>query len=624
MSKIRLGIDFGSTYTYIYSIDESVDKIDRNINDHRDSGLYEGRAGIPTLLGTDKNENTVVGINAVNCYTYEDVSLKDRLRDLFNNSSDDDTVVDDITTFFRVLIEGIGINTRDVCSVVCGIPASTPIDWQSTDETGMTQSIYITNMEEIFNNVFGNNSGHIDCKFIEEPVLAYLGARKKGLINDEGDILVVDLGGGTNDFAYITNDGSGKPIVKVSPLGGKGPAGKEIDNCIKTAVIDAFKDYYVFDKDKIKNSIKRAKEYVFGDGKNYRTGTIPAKDKNDHEKDVDINLMYGNSAGESVFDMKKCQMLKGKFSSIAKRVIQFCEECANAPEIKNFTNFKYVLFVGGCSRIYPLTELIESELNKYMSQYGCNPEYIHIKESKEDQNSPIGEVTLNNSNAVAYGALFYDEIEFGSGAGRVNVEGWQFGIHDKWIDLKFKDEPDFSGGYSCWFTVGYDIESNYQNTNKDKHTIQFLEKDSEGIKNIPIYDSDRINAPEPDHSWLVNLGKKKCMYFKLKHGKTNIPVHTPYHIKLPDEINDIRLIFTYTKNRHMWIFIFARDGDNNEFDLIKNIDIDQTYIYGIMVKQELDDASTDVIEGKEVKGRREKLSNEKKYNFLKEYQNGNK
>ena len=584
---LKLGIDFGSTYTYIFSMDEKGE-----INDYRQflHDIYDGTAGIPTQMVRD-NGKVKIGAQAVEERRANDVVLKDGIRNLFADEHDGcgrtvrrsriEASKRDTVSFFRELFNKMQIKSKDVGQIVCGMPATTATDNEvkTTSDIGTDVLTYSSTMEEIFAEVFADNWNKI------EPVLACAGAIQDKLFTDGGDILVVDLGGGTNDFAYIKQT-NGKYNVEAC-RGGKGPGGNSHDGTIQEQLQHRFGQDN-FSTSASRKSIKVAKEIVFKgeekeiDGvvvKQYGIGIVASKDI-----EKAIKLTYDNNIEDLHQDLKE---LDFGFNDVAYAVCDFCDD-------NDIRNINKVLFVGGCSNIEPFTEAIKGALdNKFEGQ---SLEYIYVKNGDS-----FDDIKMSNSNAVAYGALFYDSEQMPFNPDINRPTNWRFrvaGIRTN-VDLHFEVQNRFSKGYFSAIKVNILMEDNGDGTYE--HKIQFPNIYIES--NGELKPLQRRETKESDR-----------FHFSLHNNGKILPARGSYSIPLKQGKNSIVIITVHTKHSQCFTFVFNGKGDY-EFPMLKNYKIDpgRTYIRGI-------------IDGEDYikMGKYKKLNTDNIKQILEDYSNGDK
>lgn len=599
MSKLKLGIDFGSTYTYIFSMDDKW-----KIEDYRDRlhDEYDGSAGIPTKVFHNGSE-VVIGAQAVeNRPRNNSESIKDSLRSIFvgeeenegreisKEDKSDETerslikrAKKNAVAFFNALFTRMGVEAADIESIVCGIPAPTVVKRSGhSQDTGTDRMTYSSTIQEIFAEVFKDFKDDwkkIQFECIEEPILACVGAIKDGLICEDDNVLVIDLGGGTNDFAYVKQQSNGKYKYKVEACrGGHGPGGNLYDKYIQEELNNNSRFEGDFNSAKCWKSIKVAKELVF---KKYDEGQkkdFPIVTPSDTEKTV--KLTYNESIDDIHLDI--ATLLNESFADVADEVKDFCEQEINEDDRSKINK---VLFAGGCSHIGPLTDMIEQCLNQYFKR---ELTYVHIKDDYGI------ETTLSNSNAVAYGALFYKDIGIEINEAITKPSGWQFKVSNQKVEL----ELEFLNHSTCgWFTC---------------LPVKVMLKTYAGGYQQVI----KIEGMPEIVKW-TQTSKVKFMFrfwlFKdsmIKEDRKRLPKNGSYGITLEEGINRLKIFIVHTINFQFFVFIFNGKGNYTGFRLWPYVALDKTHVRCLM------DGENYV--------RNKKLKSEEIKKILEDYSNGEK
>ena len=230
MGRIQIGIDFGSTYTYVYMMETGSNSLQRV----GEQVLYENQAGIPTKIGkytdSDGSLRTSIGMMAqyrflndkltrASQHTFERRNLKRSLREeysLENPTGEQErqfqTDKEDITEFFRQIFHGTDENFRgridEVEKIVFGCPAPTPEDaGDESEDQGVTDELsYSAQLKEILQEIFPNLSSDAIIPY-PEPVLAGFAIIRSQLSEGpfpDGTYLFVDLGGSTNYYTILS------------------------------------------------------------------------------------------------------------------------------------------------------------------------------------------------------------------------------------------------------------------------------------------------------------------------------------------------------------------------------------------------------------------------------------
>ena len=244
---MKLGIDFGSTYTYIYTYTNSGELKDVCELNLANTCCVVG-AGIPTMIEREGGQ-IKIGKQVEKAEDKKEVEkaedkkgllLKDRFRRHYlpncKNDINYEDLIKDTIAFFNEIIRLAGINKRTVSEVVFGLPVTAA--WEEANKkagkNGVEKISYASDMiKDVFSKVFPG----VFVQYLEEPILAGMSELSSDdTITEKDIVLVADFGGGTNDFALIQKKKNGKWHVIKTFGGGGGFAGRDLDVAIQKEI----------------------------------------------------------------------------------------------------------------------------------------------------------------------------------------------------------------------------------------------------------------------------------------------------------------------------------------------------------------------------------------------------
>ena len=532
-----------------------------------DRGIYEGQKGIPTKLGKTASGEIVIGdeVNRGNC-----VPVISRGRDLksalraacWHENNDDNFIEEDIieakenveiflTALFqsefqrdnKLLEDNYTQFVNEVDRIIFGAPALTV----GNERDGTDPYNYANCLKDILCKIFPKAY----ATPIYEPRLA---GQSLGILwndNFEGNVLVIDLGGGTNDFSVISLK-NGKIDLVAPTVGGAGPGGNKFDALIK--------DYFTEVGNEITNAnvdstIKLLKEGVFcapykpkstGEGCNSKYGEFKFTGRSANELIITYDSIRH---GANYVDLK--DILFKSFEKVAEKVLAYWK-CYISGKVE----INRIFFVGGGARIHPLRELIVKKINgKYKTNYSCD--YFG-----EKLNSHVGEMDeINCSNIVARGAINFEGI----------VErpiGFKFAFNKNYqYDIEFLNTTtqNYNNGYFCTLQLRCSFKEETDNINGGRlyYKLSMLLYDEKGNK---------LSASPCERSFLQ---KRIYFYFKIEHG-TRVP-HSSFSISLDKvgldvagEIYNILIHLSYNRNGDFYaLFLPCGDDDTPLYPDIK-------------------------------------------------------
>lgn len=395
--------------------------------------------------------------------------------------------------FFKCILQNEKDKLSDVDCIACGMP-SDELDLNCPDIRDYEHKLRKGILGFINTDILELNLDDSCLLLREEPILAGISYFKSypGTLRKNDVVLVIDIGGGTSDFALFNVDDvkvvDGKTNAKITRIASKGnasPAGDEFNKAMADCVNKKYPNVYSLDKEDYKaEPVSNAKESLFlsefssriGYFKNvYSKYTLDDKLSEwpcEYTESEILNLfnlrgrrttLTNNTNGPNikykiVYDKNHCAGLEGdgfgepwtqeevieigsKFEELyevlASRVKKFLKDYV---ELEYRNNINKVLFVGGSCRI--------PELRDYICKHGgimkdrCNDEDNSVQTYFLEAES---KAKLSCSNAVALGAAYdaYDAVNNRLEAARLgpNIDIRNtLVVPELWI--KFWKEPD--------------------------------------------------------------------------------------------------------------------------------------------------------------------------------------
>lgn len=443
--KHIIGIDFGTAYTYIVACKEILENGVKKLTAFkRLTPFGDYKTGTRSLLERNEAGELAVpkekkdgGQIKVKDRLFKSVIGKSDTKDDFAEYVDADYEVSkdpeqvkshpDTTTYFELLFSEILKNEakylQDVESVefIIGTPPG-------------YKKAYAEELKRCVKNGFLRarkryNSASVKLKSAcyPEPVLAgyaWLGKDKteSGLKNNE-DCLVVDIGAGTVDFAFLTRTNN---VINAKKFDDDGEGGKRIccsgtneneriagDDQDKAISKDYLEKYGIEisenDACKIKEGLHRSKRenesdeqyLVWKDGRNRISeegGILSFIGKN---PTLDKEPLKANE--KDIIDFGELQTGDTSLNSIYQRVAEVIDDYLSQYKI---LKGKKLLFIGGSSNVDKLKEIVCHKLDDNYGFKHCDTIALASEQSKEL------EIQLTHASAVAIGAcLAHDRDE---------------------------------------------------------------------------------------------------------------------------------------------------------------------------------------------------------------------
>lgn len=471
---VTLGIDFGTSYTFIVKKNSAgnIEVINESLYENFFGGYkpLTASSGIRTVIGyggknCSGDRKWVIGIevDAEICDKNICRGLKTKIRNVFkcrnrtyavNHGMQYVASIEDIPTdehfgcyfyesdgsrffmdaitlakafFYRALQEDDNYTTiQDVDRIIVGVPAD-----ELDRENGISSHDYNNCVvTKIFEEVKKVINKEVEVKIGSEPVLAANAYVKNHPDwSNVGDyILVVDIGGGTADFALIKRIEDGY-IQAVASKGGTNPAGEDFDMTLRELLqestgsefnenaIIATKErlFMPFSKYKLSNWLVGA-EAEDGYNDYCQSGRrIKIRDKNNQEYTVSFDANHDGGTPNCIHYVSKFQ---DQCNKLIKRIVSYVNDATNNLKGQrllegNSIPISSLMFVGGTCNMDLLREAIilglginQDIVTKEYTYNGTPIDYL-FWETRDSS-----EIKLTGSNMIAIGAAFHGEPIF--------------------------------------------------------------------------------------------------------------------------------------------------------------------------------------------------------------------
>lgn len=473
-----LGIDFGTSYSFIVKLSESDGKervelfgIDlyeaptsANAAVGDDASFYlKHSKGIRTWIALTNDGRWIVGKNnietALQNKTVSEENVCRNIKDLLRNCTSANDIsnksircgkwlnqqyysgIELTIEFFKGIVqsnkdkdEWFSVKTDDINMIVIGAPACEV----KIDERAKTDSyVYRANLtKEVLPGIceaLGLDPEQIKMSVWPEPILAGFAYRKLGAIGKEQDLgrtLVIDIGGGTSDFAIVENRNGKFSLFKQS-RGGRLPAGNTFNKNLREVIREQCK--VQIDNDDV---LEAAKEELFLSPyvpqfqpleteetdclenylKYYAHGRRCVVTKDGESYHVAFNkACLGDPESKNppaIWDTENG--FKKIYNAFSKRFLQFWDQITDSKKTPMEEMFQSVFFVGGTCAMFPL----RYRICKYL--LGLTPitenvgDYLYVTNWKRGENEvPVFFPELESgsylscSNTIALGAAYF-------------------------------------------------------------------------------------------------------------------------------------------------------------------------------------------------------------------------
>lgn len=471
-----LGIDFGTSYSFIVKLSESdgkerVELFGKDLYEAPrsanaavggDASFYlKHSKGIRTWIALANDGKWVVGKNnietALKNKTVSEENICRNIKDLLRNCTSANDIgnksgrcgkelnqqyysgIELTTEFFKEIVQSnednpISVETKDIEAVVIGVPACEVLIKEQAETDSYVYRANLT--EKVLPEIckaLGLDPNRIKMSVWPEPILAGFAYRKLGAIEKEQDLgrtLVIDIGGGTSDFAIVENRNGKFSLFKQS-RGGRLPAGNTFNKNLREVIREQCKVQIDNDDD-----LEAAKEELFLSPyapqfqpleteetdylenylKYYAHGRrcVVTKDRKSYY--VAFNkACLGDPEGEeptAIWDTEKG--FKKIYNAFSKRFLQFWNQITDSKKTPMEEMFQSVFFVGGTCAMFPL----RYRICKYL--LGLTPvtenvgDYLYVTQWKRGGNRvPVFFPELESgsylscSNTIALGAAYF-------------------------------------------------------------------------------------------------------------------------------------------------------------------------------------------------------------------------
>ena len=477
-----LGIDFGTSYTFIVKLSkqsgkEKVELFGKELYDKPTSLNVRGAdpdfylkhsKGIRTWIALDKKGRWIVGKESIeNALKNGGVQegnickdIKDLLRSCTSNDiSNQSTLCGKIFTlsngqekyysgielaneFFRAIVQKNQdslnpIVTDDIRAIVMGTPAC---DLSSSDKDFYE---YRGNLvSEVLPSICGSmglEAEKVKTRVWPEPVLAGFAYQKIAAVPD-GRTLVIDIGGGTSDFAIVERKRGKFSLFKKSQ-GGTLPAGATFNANLQTMIetkfgvtiaddaasLEALKEEMFlspysprFRSESLSTEgrLQRYFEYydhgrrgVVTQGEASYRVAFNESDLKGVPKDVGDGLHW-DKANTAIWNTE--EGFQSVFQTFSENFNEFWKEITDNGKLGSEDVFQSVFFVGGTSAMFPLRYRICRELLELEPITETHGSYRRVKGWERNRKEvPVifpeleSEFKLSFSNTIALGAAYF-------------------------------------------------------------------------------------------------------------------------------------------------------------------------------------------------------------------------
>lgn len=350
---MKLAIDFGSTFTYIYQIDDS-GKITRFSTENYYMDLKACYRGIPTNIGVGSKDSALWGdLNDTEKEMFQFGGLKQALR---NNKVNSNTDTDKIKKFFMQIFRNL--NRSGVSHVYLGTPACGE-DTDTNEE--YTQSSAVTEYENFINGIIKEIFPNAKITILREPEAAAYAACSAGIIEKDKNTMIVDIGGGTLDFSTIYWE-KNKPIISDAEYAGE-LGGDFFDNIVlygnnnfnERGIIQCYSGQ-IKSNQIIIRTLLAAKEMVL-DSDYLTNNKLSMKIFSDN---TELTAKYENNHNSFIDEQQKIlyfsPAIRYYANEIAEKIIDYISRKDHNLEIDS------ILCVGNGSCMQPLIDIVKSFL----------------------------------------------------------------------------------------------------------------------------------------------------------------------------------------------------------------------------------------------------------------------
>ncbi len=502
-----LGIDFGTSYSFIVKLSESdgkerVELFGKDLYEAPrsanaavggDASFYlKHSKGIRTWIALTNDGRWIVGKKnietALKNKTVSEENICRNIKDLLRNCTSANDIgnksgrcgkelnqqyysgIELTTEFFKEIVQSnednpISVETKDIEAVVIGVPACEVLIKEQAETDSYVYRANLT--EKVLPEIckaLGLDPNRIKMSVWPEPILAGFAYRKLGAIEKEQDLgrtLVIDIGGGTSDFAIVENRNGKFSLFKQS-RGGRLPAGNTFNKNLREVIREQCK--VQIDNDDVLEAAKEElflspyapqfqpleteeTDYLENYLKYYAHGRRCVVTKDRESYHVAFNkACLGDPEGEkptAIWDTEKG--FKKIYNAFSKRFLQFWNQITDSKKTPMEEMFQSVFFVGGTCAMFPL----RYRICKYL--LGLTPvtenvgDYLYVTQWKRGGNKvPVFFPELESgsylscSNTIALGAAYFGAYLLQKG----DPVGLEFAdIPELW--LRLPQTPDY-------------------------------------------------------------------------------------------------------------------------------------------------------------------------------------
>lgn len=505
------------------------------------------------------------------------------------------------------------IDFSDIECIACGMPAD-ELDSTCPDRIDYEEKLRSAILGYINKDILKLNLDKSRLLLREEPILAGISYFKNypGTLRSEDVILVIDIGGGTSDFALFTVDEANIPDGKINVTlraskGGTSPAGdvfnRRLVGCIQRKFPNAYRE-----EDVETESVSNAKESLFLSKFSSRIGYFRkvysekyTLDDMPLDEPLDEQSKYTESQILEIFNRRgrRTKIKNESDSNTPYKIVYSREHCAGLKEdgfgepwnpsevieigsqfeevyrkvanrvmefLKGDVASKYkdkinkVLFIGGSCRMPELRNKIctlgigleTSDGRSYRYRNGEKPVQIYFLETESESKN------LSCSNAIALGAAYeaYDWVyrhEIAQSGPNIHIHNTLV-VPELWI--KFKKDPDQEE--ICLLSQAYKNEG----------------AENAGLKYFP-FRARNLGANDLDNgnSLHFQIGRtvagKKIFYprpyMRKKKDGTTVPIQRTfsYRLKFPEEHEELCFFADIINSGEVAVFVCPKCAESD-------------------------------------------------------------
>ena len=559
--NLVLGIDLGTTYSCVGIWIESKVEIIPNKLGYRTT---------PSMVCFQENETLIGDAAKFKASKYPYLTIFDAKR-LIGRKFSEEEVQNDIKTFpFKVTkdekdnpIIQVEINNkikkeftpRDISAIILKQikqDAESFLEKEIKDVV-ITVPAFFNDLQREETKNAGIICGFNVLRIIKEPIAAALAYKLNNQNNQ--NILVFDLGGGTFDISILKSENNALKVI--STKGNNHLGGNDFDNRLVDFCVSRFEEEYNVDL-KIKDNdddkeINKKKRSL------YRLKIACEKAKIDLSNmgntTIDIDCLYDQYNFYT-------NILRNEFEMICKDLFNKCFECVD--EVLSDGNMKKnqideILLIGGSTKIPKIREMVKNYFNKNPN-YSINPDET-VACGAAIQGSIILNTKINENNII-----LLDKIPFPFGI--ANIDGKMVDIIKEGADIPISKSKIFYTPYDDATSVKIDIYEGPYEDIKDNYKIGEFD-----LVNLPKKKRGEIEIKVTFTIDINNILHVNANYIEGNISK-EIEIVNDRHVYFKDSIKKIDKLFNENKitNYKGEILKFEKEykSSNNIYDL-KNL-----------------------------------------------------